>query len=407
FSVLSGALITSCAGGMRDNASAPRITRTDSAGVEIVTTETPAAEVPVFATLDTVPGLRLGSLSGPEEEQFGSVRDLAVLSDGGVAVLDGQAVEIRVFGPDGSFRRTVGRKGEGPGELSWPSYMTALAGDSLAVWDSRGGRVTVFAPDGSLGRVTPVAFDGYGRPFVVSFFADGSMVGQSRWNAGSFSGGEQPAFRLDSAVLVVNTADGALVDTMGVFPGSETVQSMHRSGDMVTMMMASTRFGRSLQFAAHPEGVWAGFGDHFELHLHDAADGHVKRILRAPGLDAPLTDAEVAEIEAEAMEEAENPDQRQRAQSVNDLSARPELRPAYDALVVDDHGRLWLRRWEGTTPETLRWWVFGPDAALLGYVDLPGRFRLEEVRNGQAWGVARDELDVSYVVRYRLNPPSS
>lgn len=213
---------------------------------------------------------------------------------------------------------------------------------------------------------------------------------------------EEPTFRLDSAVLVVNAPDGVLVDTMGVFPSSETVQSVHQSGDMVSIMMTSTRFARSLAFTAHPDGVWAGFGDHFELRLYDAADGHVTRILRAPGLDRPLTDSEVADLNAKALADAENPDERKNVQVVSDLSPRPELRPAYDALVVDDHGRLWVRQWEGARPEHFRWWVFTGDGALLGSVDVPGNFRLEEVRDGQAWGVARDELDVSYVVRYAM-----
>ena len=66
--------------------SAPTVTREDSAGIAIVTTTTPAADVPAFAALDSAPDLRLGTVDGPPAEQFGQVRDLAALSDGGVAV---------------------------------------------------------------------------------------------------------------------------------------------------------------------------------------------------------------------------------------------------------------------------------------------------------------------------------
>jgi len=395
--------LASCVDGS-SGASPPRVTRADSAGIEIVTTETAAADVPVFATLDSTPGLRLGAVDGTAEEQFGSVRDLAPLADGGVAVLDGQAAEIRVFGPDGTFLRTVGHKGEGPGELSSPGNLSRLAEDSLAVWDYRTGRITVFAPDGTLGREATVAFDGYGRPFAASFFPDGRMVGMSLYNAGSFSGDEKMTFQQDSAVLVVNAADGSLVDTVDVLPNSETLRTVRASGQMVSVSMTTTRFGRSSVFAAHPDGVWSGFGDHYEIRLHDAADGHVTRILRAPGLDRHLTNAEADQILEASLAEAEKPEERRAAQEVNDLSPRPELRPAYDRLVIDDQGRLWLRGWEGTAPETFRWWVFAPDAALLGYVDVPGNFRLVAVTGDQAWGVTHDDLDVSYVVRYGLKP---
>ena len=68
--------------------------------------------------------------------------------------------------------------------------------------------------------------------------------------------------------------------------------------------------------------------------------------------------------------------------------------------MVDDEARLWLREWQGGSTGPGRWWVFGADGALLGSVDTPHGFRLMVVRDGQAWGIDRDELDVSYVVRY-------
>jgi hypothetical protein len=38
-----------------------------------------------------------------------------------ICVSDFQANHIKVFGPDGRFRTTIGRKGQGPGGLSGPS----------------------------------------------------------------------------------------------------------------------------------------------------------------------------------------------------------------------------------------------------------------------------------------------
>lgn len=383
---------------------APQVTRTDSAGIEIVATETAASRAPVFATFDSTPGLRLGSLDGAASEQFGYVRDLAPLADGGVAIMDAQAAEVRVFGPDGAFVRTLGEKGQGPGEFVAPVALARVGGDSLAVYDSRLGRVTVFAPGGSVGRIATVAFDGYGRPYRASFFSDVRMVGQSTLTSGSISADGKAAFQQDSAALVVNAPDGALVDTVGSQPTSEGIVTITRSDQGISITKVRVRFARSGVFAAHPDGVWAGFGDHWELRLHDPEDGHVKRILRAPGLDRPLTDAEAKAVLDQALARDTTPEQLRAGQKLNELSPRPELRPAYDRLLVDDHGRLWLRAWPGASSETLRWWVFGGDGALLGSVDVPGGFQLLAVGEGQAWGVTRDELDVPYVERHTLSP---
>lgn len=400
--LLPGLLTASCRAGTRD-VSTIRVTRTDSAGIEIVTTETPATDVPVFATLDSMPDLRLGSVAGPPEEQFGSVRDLAVLSGGGVAVLDEQAAEVRIFGPDGAYLRTLGSEGEGPGEFQTPRSVTRLPGDTLAVYDYRAARITRFGPDGALGRVVTLTFEGYGRPTAASLFSDGRIVAATRL---STPGGKVPpqglSFAVDSAVLQVNGDDGSLRDTIAVIPSLERFRDLDISPSAVSVRLYPAAFNRTGVFTAHPDGVWCGFGDRWELRLLDPADGHLKRILRAPGLKRPLTDEEADRILRASLAEARDPEDLRARQRRYDLSPRPTMRPTYDRVVVDDRARIWLEEWPGADTDTRRWWVFDSDGALLGSVNVPGAFWLLAVRDHQAWGVTHDDLDVSYVVRYPL-----
>lgn len=71
--------------------------------------------------------LAIGREGGAPEYTFGSVAGLDVLSDGTIAVLDGQAGEVRTFAPDGSFVRRIARPGEGPGEISGEGTLALVA----------------------------------------------------------------------------------------------------------------------------------------------------------------------------------------------------------------------------------------------------------------------------------------
>ncbi|MGH7480856.1 MAG: hypothetical protein ACRELV_01770 [Longimicrobiales bacterium] len=402
-SALVAAGLAGCSGAdAGDAARAAEVVRSDSAGVEVVVNLAAAAAVPVFATLDSVPTLRLGSLGGRPEEQFGSVTDVVPLAAGGVAVLDGHAAEIRLFDSNGAYDLSLGSQGQGPGELQRPTELALLPGDTLAVYDAGSMRVTRFGPDGALGRVTTLQQSG-GRIVVASFLPDGRLVGQSRWLAPDRGPppGEEPTLVRDTAVLTLFTVDGGLEDTVDIVPGRESIQSIVVGDRSVSVSKRSPAFGRTNVFAGHPDGVWSSTNDRFELRLREAGSGRLIRIVRAPGLEAPVTDALARAIHNHALAEAETADDRRRVEAWYALSPRPGTQPAYDRVVVDDEARLWVRAWSPLDDAT-RWWVFARDGDLLGSVDVPSGTTITAVRCGRAWGIERDELDVSYVVRYAL-----
>ncbi len=312
-----------------DAGRASEAVRTDSAGVQIVLNPTAAGEAPVFATLDSIPELRLGSLDGAPQEQFGSVADVLPLTDGGVAVLDRQAAEIRLFDANGAYRTTLGAKGEGPGELQSPGVLGLLPDDTLAVYDSRSARITRFGTDGTLGRITTLAADAMGRPFRAYFLPDGRLVGQSRWFAdasGALPAEQKPTFVRDSAVLTVFGPDGAIADTVDVLPGGEWIRSAQVSGQMVAVMMRSAAFGRDNVFAGYPDGVWSDTNDRFELRLYDAA-GALVRIVRAPGLERPATDEVAHAVHDRELADAKTPDDRRTTEEWFALSPVPRRSP--------------------------------------------------------------------------------
>jgi hypothetical protein len=71
-----------------------------------------------------------------------------------------------LYGPDGSFLRDLGPRGDGPGEFQRPVFAVPLPGDSVLVYESRRDAFLVLAPDLSVRRT----INGAGGPYSVSVF---------------------------------------------------------------------------------------------------------------------------------------------------------------------------------------------------------------------------------------------
>ncbi|TVP43049.1 MAG: 6-bladed beta-propeller [Gemmatimonadales bacterium] len=63
---------------------------------------------------------------------------------------------LKVFGADGSFLRSVGRAGDGPGEFRTINHLGLLDGDTIEVYDLGGLRIQRFGPRFEPGSITRV-----------------------------------------------------------------------------------------------------------------------------------------------------------------------------------------------------------------------------------------------------------
>jgi hypothetical protein len=99
-------------------------------------------------TMTLVPDLEIGAIDGPPELVFGDVTSVAVRRNGNILVLDAQARAVREFDSTGRYLRTLGRRGQGPGEFERPMAVRVdPAGRTLVLdWNRR---MTVFGVDGT------------------------------------------------------------------------------------------------------------------------------------------------------------------------------------------------------------------------------------------------------------------
>ena len=145
---------------------------------------TPGADTPVFeyaavgtearegAVVEVVEDLVIGDDASDPEQVFYGASGVAVDADGSIYVLDRGAHRVQVFDAEGTYLRTLGQEGQGPGEFASPSNLTIASGHvilkaasrRLSVWSLAGEHVR----DVQLTRLYS-SFAGSDAGFVASY----------------------------------------------------------------------------------------------------------------------------------------------------------------------------------------------------------------------------------------------
>ena len=89
--------------------------------------------------------------AGGEDDEifFGSIGSVQRSKDGKIYVLDTQQSQVQVYSDDGSHLATLGREGDGPGEVRRPSGMLQLTDGRLCLLQGYPGRIVMLRPDGT------------------------------------------------------------------------------------------------------------------------------------------------------------------------------------------------------------------------------------------------------------------
>lgn len=333
--------------------------------------------------------MRIGVVDRAGPDLFGQVRSLAVDGADRIYVLESQAQEVRVFGPEGEHVRTFGRPGAGPGELSEPAMAEFGPGGELWVTDPDNNRVSVFDTTGSFVRSHPVPGGFIIVPWPGGFDRDGHFY----YPVPDFSAG---GFRMK---LVEHDADMQPVDTLS--PPTDPVE--RESFELArgrSRMRASVPFDAGfIQRLGRDGTFWGGFtGDYRFFQL--GPDGDTLRTITRAFTPLPVTEAD-RELARENLawftEEG----------GEADWSRLPSRKPAFEAFTFDEGGRLWV--WPVTDgPEGKALDVFDRDGRYLGRIASPVPISPNPrpvMTDDAIVAVTRSDLDVPFVVRLRIERP--
>jgi len=300
---LTTLLVVAACSSVGDDASASVAARSDSAGIEIVRNSA-AGVWGAESRWRFEEDLRIGGLSAPVEAQFGAVppTGVAVGADGTIFVLDGQAREVRAFSADGSYLRTIGGAGQGPGEFG--AALAALAvgpAGRLLVPDLMNQSIHRFEPDGTYldSPRMVVAGAGIGSFLPVRWdrLSDGRMVAQVRsfslggLGRGRGRGGETPIMGMSEVdALVALDEDGVPSDTVLTMRTGESLSGLGQGLPRMTLfapepLWTATRSGEIVTARTNA----------YQLTVHDE-EGTVVRIIERDVPARLITEAEKEDL---------------------------------------------------------------------------------------------------------------
>ena len=247
---------------------------------------------------------RSGSMAGDDWEQFGRVRRVGFDGAGRLFVFDSQADRIHVVGPDGEYRHTIGRSGEGPGEFRRPDGLAVMRDGRVVIADLGHRAYHIFGADGEFERMVGMApeagdiriTDLYPHPGGEAIF---TAVG-SQLLSGNFgtSGGRTIPHTSRPVERLLLTADVAVKDTVaeGWLPSGGDQTSLPVDGQANYRVPTPLPFGPRILPGVLPDGSVA-FSDSSAYAIKIARPGAgVWRILTRPLEPIPVT---AREIEAE------------------------------------------------------------------------------------------------------------
>jgi hypothetical protein len=342
--------------------------------------------------------LRIGALDAVGPETFGQIKGLAAGDDGRIFVLDAQAQELRVFGPDGGHVATMARRGEGPGELGGANGIMRAPDGRIWVVDPQLARMSVFDPE--TGFATSHRWDmrGWGFVWEGTFDARGRVLEPS---SGQVDGAGWLMLRVyDQAMTPLDSVPlRALPPMRTEQPGSFMVEYGAGGWGLIGVPF----YPRSQSVLDPSFAYWSsGDGDASYRFVRWVPGGDTTLVVESRRPAVPVTAAE----RDSAITRIRDMVAQRGVDARLDWSRIPDTRPAIAGLFLAEGGDVWVR--VNTAERDLTTWdVFAPDGRYAGTALAP--FRAHSwvrpvVRGDRYWAVRVDDLDVEYVSAGRVRP---
>jgi hypothetical protein len=305
------------------------------------------------------PELTIGEKEGAPEYMFQSPRGLAVNDQGDIYVLDFGAREIKMYDKQGRHIKTIGRRGQGPGELYLPLSILWTEQDRLLV----GGftRLSYFDQDGTFIKATPTG----GQLAISAVDCDGNFFGTG--------------MAQDKGAYEIRKYDPKLkqICSFGTSPFPNTAQTGRRN-PFFTLIRADIINGNQIVTGYAEEG--------YVLKIYDGEGTLLRRIEK---------DYVPRNIDQEDVDErtADDPPEMKLKYDV------PKHFPPFRWLLADDEGGIWVLTFEKTPDREMTYMdVFDSEGKY--YARIPFKATPMLIKKRKIYVAEEDEEGYLFIKRY-------
>lgn len=329
-------------------------------GIEVVKNP----DNPIFGDyrIDFAEELSLGEERGGEEYMFSRISGIAADDDGRIYVLDYAEAHIKIFDREGNHLKTIGNRGQGPGEMASPFSLSLGRNGEIAIQDLNNRQILFFSREGDHLRDLSIA--------------EWIMVG----------------IRLDSKHNIV-----ALVSTLR--PQEQILELIKFDPELrprQTICEISVQRGRSGYDPFGPDLYWTltsddhvvcGHSKEYELQVYNPQGKLVRKILKD---HRPLR---IAKIEI---------DKAEKRLPIPAKLETSKFHSAFKSITADEKNRIYVQTWMG---------VEGTDGTYFDIFDLEGRYTAKVPlpftpvlwKGGKVYAVEEDDNGFQVVKRYNVD----
>ena len=272
------------------------------------------------------------AIGGEEYDMLFQPRGFVVDRNGNIHIQDFQDQSIKVFGPNGEYMHSIGRKGEGPGEFSYIGQMAVLPDGRLWVTDGMTRRLNLFDSEGKY-----IESYHWKQGFGRFLYATDSTCLLSIY---TFEG-DHP---LENRKLFVKEFDfqGNEIRSFGEFKIEDSKVYTEKMKGGATIYAVAPPFSPQSIFAGDPvrKYLYHCVNDEYRIEVFDKEGKIVGRFDR-PYEPVPFTFKDAEEFLAR-YEKARSDGLKKMAREL----PMPKMKTVMSRMLVDDEGNIWVETHE-------------------------------------------------------------
>ena len=320
--------------------------------------------------MNMVEEVSIGVDEGEEPYMLVGPVDVKADSEGRIFIMDWRDVGLRVYDKDGTYIRTIGRKGQGPAEFDSPTMFDLSDDGRIFLMDSRNQRITVMDIEGNPLHENKLR----GSYFQMVCDAQNRLYNQSQTRQKEVAVSDNlQEIPLLTSIHRVNPESGEMFK-LGEFEGDKNMMMRTESGGMMSVTSSS------FTWRIHPLGkLFVGLSEIYQFSVY-SEDGELEFRFTRDYTPVPKPKA--------------------RAGMSKYFSAFDVRRPRFD-----EDNNLWLELFTKEDFEGILYDVFTADGLYLKQVVVP--YRIYHFKNGRVYSLLRTEEEYLRVKRFRLEEKSA